>query len=113
MRRTLLSAVMSVSTFFICQQDAWAGTVTGVTLQTYGQSRTESQASAISVAGASLPSSCSGRLYIEFDDKEQFAVALAASIANKTVAVYFVENSPPRDIDGHLTATCKVVSIWW
>jgi hypothetical protein len=56
---------------------------------------------------------CGNRAYISFDNKELYATALAAALANRTVNVIYEDNAPKETAAGHVCFPCKVLSIWW
>jgi hypothetical protein len=93
---------------------AWSDVLYGVQItKLYAQSRLDSDANLIQVS-ATLSSACSmNRLYIDMNDKELFASALANYMADRPVDIVFVTNGAPKMAAGHVGGiTCRLMSIF-
>lgn len=90
--------------------------VMGVGISLYTQSRAESNAHMIQsdfgiYQGADHPW-CGKRAYIDFQDKELFETALAASQSKRKVNLIYDDAAPYRHVAGHAVINCKVISIF-
>lgn len=109
-----MRAIFVLFMLVLASQPCYSDVLTGVRIvKVYAQSRLDSDAHLIMI-DQTLSSLCNAnRLYIDKDDKELFASALANYMADRPVDVVFVTNSAPRTAAGHLAGiTCRVVSIF-
>jgi hypothetical protein len=106
------SLLLVAGTMFTCA--ASADVLYGAqVVKVYAQSRAESDAHLIMI-NQTLSSVCnSNRLYIEINDKELFATALASYMSGRTVDLIFTTTADPKSAAGHLAGIrCKVLSIF-
>lgn len=82
-------------------------------VKVYAQGRAESDAHLIMI-NQTLSSVCNNnRLYIEINDKELFAAALANQLSGRTVDLIYTTAATPKTAAGHLSGLpCKVLSIF-
>jgi hypothetical protein len=109
-----MRALLAMFMLAMASQACHADILTGVRiLKVYAQSRQDSDAHLIMIDQA-ISSACNAnRLYIEINDKELFASALANYMADRSVDVVFVTNSAPKTAAGHTAGlTCRLVSIF-
>ncbi|MDQ5908340.1 MAG: hypothetical protein QG599_431 [Pseudomonadota bacterium] len=118
--KTLLKSAIALMVaggmLFTSVSYATAYIVWDTTIHIYAQGRADSQAHLMGVDnpmynGGSHPW-CGNRAYIEFGDKEMFAIALAASMSGQKVNVYYEDAAPSKLVAGHTETTCKIFSIW-
>lgn len=79
--------------------------------QLYIQSKTDSESHALRVT-KEIDSTCSGRLSIDFEDKELISTLLAYKLADKQFDLMYETGSPQKTIKGHLQSSCRVFSIY-
>lgn len=95
--------------------------VWGTTITVYTQSRSGARASQANqiVSSKGIYNGgehpwCKNHAYIEFDDKELFASALAASLSKQPVNLIYTDEVTPKLMDGHVAQNgCKVFSIFY
>lgn len=56
---------------------------------------------------------CSNSVYIDFDDKELFATALAASLTKQPINFGYEDTAPEKNVIGFGLNRCKVYAIWF
>jgi hypothetical protein len=109
-----MRALLAMFTLAMASTPSHADVLTGVRiLRVYAQSRMDSTAHLVMI-DRTISSLCdANRLYIEINDKELFASALANYMADRPVDVVFVTDSPAKTAAGHLAGlTCRLVSIF-
>ena len=86
------------------------------TIKVLPNSRAESTANLISITSTSSPcnNACGTyrRVYIEYADKDIFALALSAAFSGSTVMIAFKDDAPEKGGSAHGTYTCKALSIY-
>jgi hypothetical protein len=107
----LLLALFTSTECFSSEYVVW-----GTTIAIYAQSREGSTANMIQSTkgiynGGDHPW-CGKRAYIDFDDKEIFSAALAASMSQKPVNFIYEDAATLQLIAGHEKNRCKVISIF-
>lgn len=118
MNRSFVVITVLISTIFFSAFKATAETylVYDTKLYVYAQSPADSQAhlvrSSVGIYQEGEHPSCGNRAYINFADKEIFAMALAASLANKSVNFMYEDDAENKQITGHTMSTCRISSIW-
>ena len=80
----------------------------------YAQSRVESTAHLIQVNQTISNSACdANRLYIDLNDKELFATALANYLQGRAMDIVYNTNSPSKYAAGHVNSIpCRIMSIF-
>jgi len=95
---------------------ASAYVVSGTNIFIYAQSRAESTAHMIQSENGIYNNGdhpwCGKRAYIEFDDKELFSTALAASMSKQKINFIYEDAAPNKIMAGHTENRCKVISIF-
>jgi hypothetical protein len=115
--RRFSAAALLTMAVFCGNAHATAYTVWGTTLTIYGQSTAESTAHMISSSkgifnGGAHPW-CGNRAYILPTDTGLYATALSAALAGKSVNLIYEDAAPQKNISGHISFGCKVISIWF
>ena len=68
--------------------------------------------STVGIVSGSPHGICGNKIYIDYADKEAFAIALAANISGKTVTIHYKDNAAYKNIAGTSTyISCKVIAI--
>lgn len=106
-------AVLAFLLILISRTEALAITrvVGNTTLQIGAQSQPESNAHWIATTQANV--CAANRMYIDFSNKELFAMALSAFFNNQVVNVAYEDSASAATVPPHGNITCKVLSIWW
>lgn len=119
MKRIALLLAATVSTLLGAQSYAQAATysVYDTYLTVFAQSATGSGASfvasSVPVYSGQAHPVCGNNLYIRFDDKELFSVALSATMNGKPVRLMYDDAAPYVTIGGHGGHwNCRIISMW-
>lgn len=114
----LLTTVLAVFLFVVPQNASAAiGTCVG-TISIFAEQAVTSTAHLVSLHNTSCTDACTGsRLaYIDFNDKQLYAMALSATFAGSTVGVMYDTSSGASkgssSSEHNALVTCRVLNIW-
>lgn len=81
-------------------------------LKVAGQSTQESTANWIETSVSTSTYCAYNRLYIDFNNKEQFAIAQSAYLNNTQVTIWYEDAATAAVVPPHANISCKVISIY-
>src|SRR5262245_29329791 len=69
--------------------------------------------SSVGIVNGSPHGTCGNNLYIRYEDKEMYALALGATLKGKTVTLIYTDSASYKTIAGYgAWIPCKIIALW-
>ena len=117
LRKILTTFLVIVLAAVIAPARATTYYVSGLVVKAYATSATAgTQANMIEVSpalynGVAHPW-CGNRVYVDLGDKELYAAILVAGYSRATVSILYDDAATSKNVAGHQTTQCKLLSIY-